>query len=458
MEREIIHSLVDWKDRKTRKPLLIRGARQVGKTYTIEHFARNHFSNILNINLESQKELYSVFSKKKIGSLITELSLYFDEEIVPGETLLFIDEIQSCPKAIALLRYFYEEMPELHVIAAGSLLDHTLSEMKYSMPVGRIEFLYMYPLSFKEFLIVLGEQKLISYLEAYKPGDDFSELVHRKLLEYLRIYFFVGGMPEAVELYISDKKLIETSRVHNNIITSLKYDFAKYGTSKQQEFLELVMLYSAKNVGKKVKYSNINKDIRSVNLKGAFRKLELSRIIHLVRFSNAGGVPISDNLKDDIFKPLFFDIGLVNSIGNIQLVNIQKLITMNEGALAEQFIGQELLTVEKPYIDSRLYYWMREKKNANAEVDYLFQQNNNIFPVEVKAGKTGSLKSLHVFLLEKKLKTGIRFNLDMPNFGKLSTKVRIGNSTENLNYNLISLPLYMCFVLPKIIDSYQNLR
>lgn len=458
MEREITQTLVEWKSRKTRKPLLIRGARQVGKTYTIEHFARNHFSNILNINLESQKELCSIFSKKRIGSLITELSLYYDEEIVPGETLLFIDEIQSCPEAIALLRYFYEEMPELHVIAAGSLLDNTLSEMKYSMPVGRIEFLYMYPLSFKEFLIVSGEQKLISYLEAYKHGDDFSELVHRKLLEYLRIYFFVGGMPEAVELYISDKKFVETSRIHNNIITSLKYDFAKYGTLKQQEFLELVMLYSAKNVGKKVKYSNINKDIRSVNLKEAFRKLELSRIIHLVRYSNAGGVPISDNLKNDIFKPLFFDIGLVNSIGNIQLVNIQELITINEGALAEQFIGQELLTVEKPYIDSRLYYWMREKKNANAEVDYVFQQNNNIFPVEVKAGKTGSLKSLHVYLLEKKMKTGIRFNLDMPNFGKLSTKVRIGNSTENLNYNLISLPLYMCFVLPKIIDSSQNLE
>lgn len=456
MEREIVHSLVDWKGRKTRKPLLIRGARQVGKTYVIEHFASKYFSNFLTINLEHQKELCSVLSKRNIRSLITELSLFFDAEIIPGKTLLFIDELQSCPESIAMLRYLYEEMPELHVIAAGSLLDHTLNEMKYSMPVGRIEFLYMYPMSFKEFLAASGEKKLINYLESYKVGDDFSELVHRKLLEYLRIYFFIGGMPEAVKLYISDGKLNETSRIHNNILTSLKYDFAKYGTRKQQEFLELVMLYSAKNVGKKVKYTNINRDIRSVSLKEAFRKLELSRIVHLVRFSGAGGVALSENLKDDIFKPLFFDIGLVNSTGNIQLVNIPELITMNEGALAEQFIGQELLTIERPYIDSRLFYWIRENKSANAEIDYLFQRNNIIFPVEVKAGKTGSLKSLHIYLKENKLKTGIRFNLDMPSFGKLSAKVRIGNSTENLNYNLISLPLYMCFVLPGIIDSSFN--
>ena len=453
MEREITHSLVDWKDRKTRKPLLIRGARQVGKTYVIEYFAREYFSNYLKINLEFQKDLCLIFSKSNIQSLITELSLYFKIEIIPGETLLFIDEIQSCPEAIALLRYFYEEMPELHVIAAGSLLDHTLSEIKYSMPVGRIEFLYMYPLNFKEFLIASGEKELINYLESYKFGDSFSTLVHNKLLEYLRVYFFVGGMPEAVELYISDGNFNETSRVHNNVITSLKYDFAKYGTRKQQEYLELVMHYSAKNVGNKVKYSNITKDIRSANLKEAFRKLELSRIIHLVRYSNANGVPLSNNMKNDVFKPLFFDIGLVNSMGNIHLINIQELITINEGALAEQFIGQELLTVGKPYIDSQLYYWIREKKNANAEVDYLFQQNNNIFPLEVKAGKTGSLKSMHVYLLEKKLTTGIRFNLDLPSFGELSTKVRIGNSTHNINYNLISLPLYMCFVLPNLIDS-----
>ncbi|OYT13811.1 MAG: AAA family ATPase [Bacteroidetes bacterium 4572_114] len=454
MEREITHSLVDWKNRAKRKPILFRGARQVGKTYTVEEFARNHFTNFLKINLELQKDICPLLtSTNSIKSLITELGLYFDIEIIPGKTLLFIDEIQSCPEAIALLRYFYEEMPELHVIAAGSLLDHTLSEMKYSMPVGRIEFLYMYPMSFKEFLIVSGGRKLISYLEAYKPGEAFSELLHRKLIEYLRIYFFVGGMPEAVKYYISDGKLNETSRIHNEIITSLKYDFAKYGTRKQQEYLELVMLYSAKNVGNKVKYSNISKEIRSLNLKEAFHKLELSRIIHLIRYSNAGGVPLSNHNKDDIFKPLFFDIGLVNTIGKIQLINIQKLITMNEGALAEQFIGQELLTAEKTYIDPQLFYWIREKKNSNAEVDYIFQHNNKIYPIEVKAGKTGSLKSLHVYLLEKKFHTGIRFNLDMPNYGNFSTKVRIGNSTEELNYNLISLPLYMCFVLPEIIDS-----
>ena len=451
MKREITNALIDWKGRKSRKPLLIRGARQIGKTYVIEQFAQVHFESFLKINLETQKDICSILLKNDIGLLIKELSLYFKEDIIPGKTLLFFDEIQSCPQAIKLLRYFYEELPDLHVISAGSLLDHTLNEMKYSMPVGRIEYLYMYPMSFKEFLMALGEQNLINYLKSYNLKDDFSTLLHQKLLEYLRIYFFIGGMPEAVKHYISDEKLNDISRIHHSIITSLKYDFSKYGTRKQQELLEIVMEYSAKNIGKKVKYSNIRSDIRSVNLKEAFRKLELSRIIHLVRNSNSRGVPISGDIKDSVFKPLFFDIGLVNTIGKIDLVNISELITINEGALAEQFIGQELLTLEKPFIDSSLYYWVREKKNANAEIDYLYQQYNKIFPVEVKAGKTGSLKSLHVYLLDKKLKTGIRFNLDIPSYGTFSSKVRIGHSMNKIDYTLISLPLYMCFILPDII-------
>ena len=347
--------------------------------YAIEQFGKEHFSNCLKINLEEQKEFCSVFSKNNAKTLITELSLLLNTEIVPGDTLFFIDEIQACPEAIIMLRYFYEQMPKLHVVAAGSLLDHALSELKYSMPVGRIEFLYLYPLNYKEFLTALGEENLLDYLKSYQLDDEYSNLVHLKLLNYLRLYFFIGGMPEAVKEYASEKKLTNIERIQSNILTSLRYDFAKYGTRKQQEYLADVLQYSAKNIGKKVKYVNINKDVRSINLKEAFRKLELSRIVHLVQTSNSNGVPLSNLAKEEVFKPLFFDIGLVNRIGNIQLVDIQELITINEGALAEQFIGQELICLEKDYIDVSLYYWLREKKNANAEIDYLYQYNNKIF-------------------------------------------------------------------------------
>lgn len=453
MEREITKSLIDWKNRKSRKPLIVRGARQVGKTYIIEKFAEENFLNYLRINLEEQNELCKIFDENDTEKILSEISLYFNIDLIKGKSLLFIDEIQACPKAIVLLRYFYEQIPELHVIAAGSLLDHTLSDIKYSMPVGRIEFLYLYPMSFKEFLNAFGEQKLVQLLEDYIPGDDFSSLIHSKLLDYLRLYSFIGGMPEAVNQYLFDKNFTEIERIQNSIVTSLQYDFAKYGTRTQQKHLANVMKYTANNIGKKVKYVNINREVRSINLKGAFFQLELSRIIHLVHSSNAGAVPLASLAKEDTFKPVFFDIGLANRIGNINLVNIQELITFNEGALAEQFIGQELMTLEKSYLDSKLYYWLREKKNANAEIDYLYQHQNLIFPVEVKAGKSGSLKSLHTYLYGKNLNYGIRFNLDLPNFGNLSTKVNIENSSKKLDYFLISLPLYMCFALPKIVEK-----
>ena len=451
MIRDIVPSFLNWKGRKSRKPLLVRGARQVGKTYAIEQFAKDHFSSYLKVNLEEQKELLSIFSKNDAPAIINELELYFNTRITPGESLLFIDEIQSCPEAIVALRYFYEQVPGVHVIAAGSLLDHTLNDTKYPMPVGRIEFLYMYPLSFKEFLTALGEQNLVQHLESFTLRGDFSPLLHTKLLGYLRIYFFVGGMPEAVELYRSEKKFTEIGRIHSSIITSLQYDFSKYGSRREQLHLGDVMKYSANHVGKKIKYVNVSRDVRSLELKEAFRKLELSRIVHLVRYSNASGVPMSNLVNENIYKVLFFDIGLANSIGGIQLVGIPDLVTLNEGALAEQFIGQELLTVGNTYDDRKLYYWLREKKNANAEIDYLLQYNNNIFPVEVKAGKSGTLKSLHVYLYEKKLRTGIRFNLNLPSIGNLEAKVTLGKSSKTLQYKLISLPLYMCFILPGIL-------
>ena len=450
MRREIVQFFINWKERPNRKPLIVRGARQVGKTFAIEQFGKQYFTNYLKINLEERLELHSIFKKNNTKTIIEDLSIVLNKDITPGKTLLFIDEIQSCPEAIITLRYFYEQFPNLHVIAAGSLLDHTLKEINFSMPVGRIEFCYMYPMSFKEFLWALSENKLVTYLENFKLENEINEAVHIKLLEILRLYFFIGGMPEAVQLYISQNKLIEIERTHANILTSLQHDFAKYGTRKQQEYLNLVLQYCAKNTGKKVKYVNVDHQSRSKYLKDAFNKLELSRLVHLIKHTNAKGIPITNNVKDEVFKPLFLDIGLSNHLGQIRLIEIPDIMTINEGAIAEQFIGQELLTLPNAYIDSKLYYWVREAKSTNAEIDYLYQSKNTIIPVEVKAGKTGSLKSLHVYLFEKKNKTGIRFNTDKPSIGTFKTKIRIGKSTEEVSYKLISLPLYMCFILPKI--------
>ena len=191
MKRDIIQLLLGWKQRKNRKPLLIRGARQVGKTYAVEMFAKDNFKNYLKINFEEQPELKSLFNGKKPKAIIDELSVLFNTDIEPGKTLLFIDEIQSCAEAIVSLRYFHEQTPELHVIAAGSLLDHTLNEMKLSMPVGRIEFCYMHPMSFREFILALGEKKLSDYLDNFNLKIEISEAIHKKLIDHLRYYLFI---------------------------------------------------------------------------------------------------------------------------------------------------------------------------------------------------------------------------------------------------------------------------
>ncbi len=451
MKRFFESYLASWKDNPNRKPLIVRGARQVGKTYTIEKFGKESFEYYLRVNPEQDDSLKTIFKSRNPQLIAGELSALYGVPVIEGETLLFIDEIQILPDAIVTLRYFYEQMPGLHIIAAGSLLDHTLNELPYSMPVGRVEFAYMYPLNFMEFLIANEQESLVDYISDFSFERRYSEAIHRKMSEYLRLYFFIGGMPEAVRVYVTTKNPIEVGKVHTGIITSFQYDFAKYGTRKQQENLKECLSYTANNIGRKVKYSAINKSAHSSYLKEALLKLEMSRIIHLVRKTKSSKVPINQYVDNDVFKPVFLDIGLVCNISNIKLTDIQNLITDFEGALAEQFVGQELISSFEYYEDAKLYYWVREEKNANAEIDFLFQIENRIYPIEVKAGKTGTLKSLQVYLAEKKEETGIRLNTDMPSIGeKLTANVNIKKQKYSYTYNLISLPMYFASDLSRI--------
>jgi len=451
MKRDIESYLNLWKESANRKPLIVRGARQVGKTFSIEAFGRKNFKHFLLLNPEQDNNLKIIFQSRNPVLIVNELTALYNIPIIEGETLLFIDEIQIIPEAIAVLRYFYEQMPGLHVIAAGSLLDHTLNEIPFSMPVGRVEFAYMYPLSFREFLMANNQEGLVDYMKGFELHQPFSEAIHQKLLEFLRLYFFIGGMPEAVKVYVETKNLTEVEKVHTSILTSFQYDFAKYGSRKQQEYLKDSLQYVAKNIGKKVKFSAINRNVHSSYIKDALLKLELSRIVHLVRKTKSSKVPINQYVDNNVFKPLFLDIGLVCSVSRIKLIDIKDLITDYEGTLAEQFVGQELLTSFNYYEDAKLFYWIREAKNTNAEIDFLHQIENTIYPVEVKAGKIGTLKSLQVYLAEKKEKTGIRLNTDLPSVGNnLKAVVTIRGNKKIINYNLISLPLYFTSIIHKV--------
>jgi predicted AAA+ superfamily ATPase len=454
MKRLAEKDLINWKNRVDRKPLIVRGARQVGKTYLVQAFGKSCLSSVLTVNLEQKEDLHPLFNRMEAKRIVQELSLYFNQPVVPGETLLFLDEIQACPKAIACLRYFHEEMPDLHVVAAGSLLDFSLGEFKHSVPVGRIEYLYLNPLTFQEFLLAGGEDTLANHLERYHVGDDLGDAVSVKLRDLLRLYFFIGGMPAAVAAYTERHDLLEVQRILASITTTLQDDFAKYGTRAQQRNMRQVLRYVPRNIGRKVRYVNINRDVRAGELRTALELLELSRIVTLVRHSSANGIPLGAEASDSHFKPLLLDIGLCNNLCGLSLPDAADILTVLEGGLAEQFVGQELRSLGPPFEGHPLFYWHREAKNANAEVDYLWAHEENVIPVEVRAGTSGSLKSLQVFLAEKERNFAVRLNMDRPSLGSFATAVAGKGGVRNLSYALLSMPLYLAAQLDRLLHEY----
>ena len=452
MKRLAENYLNEWKERQDRKPLIVRGARQTGKTYLIDKFAKS-FTNFLKVDFEFDIDVIPIFKTRDPQRIINELSIFYNIEFKSNKTLIFLDEIQVCPEAIACLRYFYEKMPELHIIAAGSLLDFTLRDFSYSMPVGRIEFLYLNPMTFEEFLLAVNP-KLFNYLQQWSINETINDSIHNKLVYYLREFFFVGGMPEAVNSYIIDKNYFNIQRIQSSIISTMQNDFSKYGNRKQTEHFKKVMLYVSRNIGKKIKYANIDRKIRSKELKEAFQLLSLSKVIHIAYMTKGNGIPLEVETVNNYFKSIFLDIGLVNNICGLKLIDSKKLISIHEGALAEQFAGQELLNANYFFENTRLYYWAREKKNANAEIDYLISYGGKVIPVEIKAGKTGTLKSLHLFLYEKKSNFSLRFNIDKPSKGNFKNNVSLKESQNNVEFTLLSLPLYLIGQLDRILSDH----
>jgi len=418
-------------------PLLLRGARQVGKTYLIEYFGERHFHNTLTINLELQPELKSCFSSLKPELVIQAIEVVTEQTIVPGETLLFIDEIQECPAAIKVLRYFKEQYPQLHVIAAGSLLEFTLNGDDFSMPVGRIEFLFLYPLTFSEFLIALGDEKLSTYLSHIELTDKIPEAIHQKALERLKLYFILGGMPAVVSSYVNSRDLQRCQELQAFVLNTYRNDFGKYANIATQQHCRRVFEKAPNLIAKRFKYIDIDPDVQSRELKKAVTVLRLAGIIFPVYLSKATGLPLNASINEKDFKLLFLDVGLVKYAGRIDasvLLN-ENLLLVNNGAVAEQFVGQELIALQPSFDHAALYYWHKEQSKGSAEIDYLMQCQGRIVPIEVKAGKSGRLKSLHTFMREKDSAIGVKISQDEFHF----------------NDNILSLPLYMIAELSRLL-------
>ncbi|MGB2820074.1 MAG: ATP-binding protein [Phycisphaerae bacterium] len=395
MKRAITEELLAWKSQSRRKPLILRGARQVGKTWSVMEFGRDCFSGAIHVvDLEKRLGWHRVFEGDlDARAMLSELEVLLNARIVPGRDLLFIDEVQSCPRAVMALRYFYEECPELHVIAAGSLLEFAVR--KISFPVGRVQFLNMFPMSFAEFLLATGKELAAEVI--LSPPREQPESVHRMLLEELRRYMFVGGMPEAVRTYAQTGRIRGACDVHLELASAYRQDFAKYAPYSDKRCLDAVLSSVARSVGRQIKYAKLAEGYSNRTIRKAFDLLCLAQVIRKVRATAPSGLPLGAAALERKFKALVVDVGLMQHLCGMPIdVEYARsdLLDIHRGALAEQFVGQELLAAGQ----ADLYYWARQARGSSAEVDFLAVVDGRIVPIEVKSGPAGRLRSLHMLL------------------------------------------------------------
>jgi uncharacterized protein len=416
--RSIDIELEKWKNDKSRKPILLRGARQVGKTQSVRHLGQK-FDFYIEINFESDKRIHSLFT----GDLATEeivrnISAVYNIPVKPGQTLLFFDEIQACIPAIQTLRFLYEQIPGLHVIAAGSLLEFSLSDMP-SFGVGRIRSLFMYPFSFDEFLKACNEDELLAMKQQAIPVQPLTTVLHEKLLNYLKVFMIIGGMPESVAKYISNNDLRESNLVINDLRISYFDDFAKYKERVPAQRLRDVYNSVVMQTGNKFVYSKIESGDNQKQVKEALELLILAGVVIPVTHTSANGLPLGAEAKSNWRKMILLDTALLLNTLNLDIGEVilsEDYRTINKGSLTEMFVGLELMKYSSPYQRNALYYWHREARNSNAEVDYLIVKGNSIIPLEVKSGSRGAMQSMNLFIQAKGSEKGIRISQE--NFSK----------------------------------------
>ena len=420
LKRKIDIYLLEWKHAANRKPLLLRGARQVGKTAAVRELS-SKFVNFVEINFENKDHARAkrVFERHSDPYMICdELSALFETNINAGNTLLFLDEIQSCPDAISSLRYFYEQMPELHVIAAGSLLEFALQKIP-SYAVGRVRSIYMYPFSFEEFLQAIEQNSLLEKLQAATPNNPLSEEIHSKLKEHFLRFFVIGGMPEVVSIYASRGSLLECQNALDELTETFYNDFAKYKQRVPVTRLEEIFSAIIAQTGQKFTYAKVTTVANQMQIKESIELLKMAGLVYSIIHSSANGLPLAAETNPRYQKFIIFDTGIYQRFLRLDMKNLlfdEKIEQVNKGALAEMFVGTELLKSQNNRLPAELYYWQREKEGSTAEIDYLIQQEQRIVPVEVKAGTKGAMQSMFLFLAEKQRQYGIRCSME--NFGE----------------------------------------
>lgn len=444
--RKIINDLKTWSNSPDRKPLILRGARQVGKTTVVDAFGKT-FNHYIKLNLETPADKNLITTSPDVHKLIQAIFFAKEKELAHrADTLLFIDEIQQVDGALNMLRYFYEEYPDLRVIAAGSLLE-TILHRKTNVPVGRVEYRVMRPVSFPEFLKALGKDQAFEQLE-HLPLNDFA---HQTLLSLFHTYALVGGMPEIVANYAEKEDLTALPTIYNRLINAYLDDVEKYGkTDSHVRVIRHCIRVSFTEAGKRIKFQHFGRsDYGSKEVGEALRTLERVFLLSLLYPTISPTLPlIPDFRKSPRLQVL--DTGMMNHFLGIQteILGTEDLNEVYQGTIIEHLVGQELIALNYSPLSS-LNFWVREKKTSLAEVDYIYPYEGQLIPIEVKAGKTGSLKSLHLFMDEAPHDLAIRFWSEPLNLSAVTTP-------SGKTFRLLSLPYYLASQTEKYIAWFKT--
>lgn len=442
--RKILDKLEAWKQDDKHKPLILRGARQVGKTTVVNEFG-NQFDNYLYFNLERSESAKLFEMEIPLDSLIQMLFASLGKSPKKGSTLIFIDEIQNSPKTIALLRYFYEQRPDLYIIAAGSLLEN-LVDVKVSFPVGRVQYLALRPCSFYEFMGAIGKNNL---LEILKQKAEYTEAFHTQLMHLFNQYAIIGGMPEAVQKYAESQDIIILEDIYETLVQSYKDDSEKYVRgNKLTDVVRFILSYGWAFSGETITLGNFaNSGYKSREVGEAFRLLEKAMLLELTYPVSSTMPPIIPETKR-MPKLIWFDTGLVNYQAGIrrEIIGSTEMVDSWRGHIAEQITAQELLTLEDRVGQHRAF-WARP--NNGAEVDFIISHDSKLYPIEVKSGTNAHLRSLQVFMDNANVNIAIRvwskpYSVD---------KVRTPHGKE---FSLVNLPFYLIGHLHQILDELEQ--
>lgn len=451
MKRAALSFLLEWLSSKQRKPLVIRGARQVGKTWLVRHFAQIEQITLFEINFEKNPQLISLFASNEPHQILLNLGVHFNQTIDPKKALLFLDEVQAAAEILSKLRCFAEDLSELPVIAAGSLLEFVLEKHSFSIPVGRIQYLHLEPLSFEEFLLAKNKQTLFDYISTYKENTVIPKAIHDQIMMDFKEYLIIGGMPAAVVAWTEQHSLKQVNQIHHDLLATYRDDFAKYRGRIAIEKLDEVMMAVPKFIGEKFIYSKVNPLLQTPSIKQSLELICKARICHRILGCAANGVPLLAEILDRYLKVIFLDVGLCSVLLGLtldQFFLVNEISLINKGAIAEQVVGQILRTINPFYAEPFLAYWHRDERGSNAEIDYVIQHGNRVIPIEVKAGSSGSLKSLHLFMGLKGASLAVRVNSDLPSQVEVNTKDREG---QVIQYQLMSIPFYLLGQLHRLI-------